>query len=98
MKKFTLVSPQPTKRCLVTAKGVSSSFLSLGAHLDLGMEFLGEVFAEVLGLNRSSYQWVIDSVEHDERVSSILHLMKCVFLNAGFPSLSPDSFSTTLFE
>mmetsp|Transcript_68795 Transcript_68795/g.138305 ORF Transcript_68795/g.138305 Transcript_68795/m.138305 type:complete len:91 (+) Transcript_68795:221-493(+) len=32
------------------------------------MEFVGEIFAELLGLNQSSYQWVIDSVEHDERV------------------------------
>lgn len=31
------------------------------------MEFVGEIVAELIGLNRSSYQWVIDTVEEDER-------------------------------
>mmetsp|Transcript_16891 Transcript_16891/g.39033 ORF Transcript_16891/g.39033 Transcript_16891/m.39033 type:complete len:91 (-) Transcript_16891:136-408(-) len=31
------------------------------------MEFAGEIFAELLGLNTSNYQWVIDTAEEDRR-------------------------------
>ena len=31
------------------------------------MELVGEVLADVMGLNKSHYQWVIDSVAEDQR-------------------------------
>uniref|UniRef100_A0A7R9U7I1 Uncharacterized protein n=1 Tax=Pinguiococcus pyrenoidosus TaxID=172671 RepID=A0A7R9U7I1_9STRA len=30
------------------------------------VEFIGEVVADVLGLNQSEYQWVIDSIQDDK--------------------------------
>ena len=32
-----------------------------------GMEFVGEILGELMGLNRSHYQWVIDSMDEEER-------------------------------
>ena len=32
-----------------------------------GMEFVGEIVAELLGMNQSRYQWVIDTMAEDER-------------------------------
>jgi len=37
-----------------------------GEKVFQGMEFVGEIVADVLGLNDSRYQWVIDAAENDE--------------------------------
>ena len=39
----------------------------VGTKVFEGMEFAGEIFAELLGLNTSNYQWVIDTAEEDRR-------------------------------
>mmetsp|Transcript_18678 Transcript_18678/g.24315 ORF Transcript_18678/g.24315 Transcript_18678/m.24315 type:complete len:122 (-) Transcript_18678:306-671(-) len=41
-----------------------------GGRVIHGMEFVGEVLAELIGLNKSTYQWVIDSMDEEERRKS----------------------------
>jgi hypothetical protein len=43
------------------------SYFILILIIKIGMEFVGEIIAELVGLNRSTYQWVIDTVDEDER-------------------------------
>ena len=39
----------------------------VGSKVFFGMEFVGEIIAEMVGMNQSRYQWVIDTVAEDER-------------------------------
>jgi hypothetical protein len=39
----------------------------VGGKVFFGMEFVGEIVAELLGMNQSRYQWVIDTMAEDER-------------------------------
>ena len=39
----------------------------VGSKIFFGMEFVGEVVAELVGLNQSRYQWVIDTMAEDVR-------------------------------
>jgi len=40
---------------------------SVGYGVFKGMEFMGEVFANFLGLNKSKYQWILDAKEKEKK-------------------------------
>jgi hypothetical protein len=52
--------------------------------LRAGMEFVGEVCADFLGLNDSQYQWIID--EHRRREQEVRYL--CLWQLVAAPSLT----------
>ena len=48
-------------------RDAASSLPSTPARPRAGVEFVGEVTVNILGLNESKYQWVIDALEDEKR-------------------------------
>ena len=57
---------QPSTQTTTSTTRILSGIWWMGGKVVAGMEFIGEIVANFLGLNDSQYQYVIDSMEADQ--------------------------------